>query len=253
MRTILFFLVIITSVSVCRAQQKAEGIYDSLNGKIRSMTVYFYKVIKNSKGNFEAQPDYFTHHQEFIYDDNNVLVLRNFFEDKKKIRESRDMLAFNKPDPSVKDDTAYSVTDSSKEMLITRYRNGKINEYRKYITLLRTGSVYYQVYMNADGAISGYNKFVLSADGKEKFRWQLFTGKPVNLNEEPYLWEKYNEHGHLMLSVYNMGNGTKKSTGRKYKYDDHNNAVWIQFSEWNPQTDKYDPVRETEISYKDAK
>jgi len=249
MRFILFCLAILT-VSVCPAQQKAEGLYDSLNGKIKSMTVYFYKIIKNAKGNFEAQPDYFSHHQEFIYDDNNVLLLRNFYEDKKKIRESRDMVAFNKPNPAVKDDTTYSSTDSSKEMLITRYRDGKINEYRKHITILRNNNVYYRVYMNADGAVSAYDMFVRTAEGLEKSHWQLFTGKPVNIKDEPYLWEKYNEHGHLMLSVYKMGDGSKKSTGRKYKYDENNNAVWIQFSEWNPATDKYEPVRETEISYK---
>ena len=252
MRMILFFVAIIFT-SVCQAQPKAEGIYDSLNGKIRSMTVYFFKITKDAKGKFEATPDYFTHHQEYIYDDNNVLLLRNFYEDKKKIRESRDMLAFNKPNPAVKDDTTYTTTDTSKEMLITRYRNGKINEYRKHITLLRTKDIYYRVYSNADGAISGYDKFELKADGMEKTRWQLFTGKPVNLNGPHYVWEKYNEHGHLMLSVYNMSDGTKKSSARKYKYDDNFNAVWIQFSEWNPNTDKYEPVSETEISYKYGK
>lgn len=238
---------------VPKAQPKAEGLYDSLNGKIKSMTVYFYNVVKNSKGGFEAKPDYFSHHQEFIYDENNVLILRNFYEDKKKIRESRDMIAFNKPDPSVKNDTTYSTTDTSKEMLITRYRNGKINEYRKSITLLNTNNVYYRIYMNADGAISVYDRFTVTTEGLEKSRWQLFTNSPVDLKKEPYLWEKYNEYGHLMLSVYTMSDGSKKSSGRKYKYDDHNNAVWIQFSEWDAATDKYLPVRETEISYKYAK
>ena len=252
MRIILFCLgILFTTTSF--AQPRAEGLYDSLNGKIRSMTVYFYKVTKNAKGRFEATPDYFSHHQEFIYDDNNVLILRNFYEDKKKIRESRDMVAFRKSDPAIKDDTTYSTTDSSREMLITRYRNGKINEYRKSITLLTNAAVYYWIYMNADGKITVYDKFVITTEGKEKFHWQLYADKPLDLNSEPAVWEKYNEHGHLMLSVYNMSNGVKKSSGRKYKYDDKNNAVWIQFSEWNAATDTYEPVRENEIEYKYGK
>lgn len=249
----LFVVFAVLNVSVCMAQQKAEGIYDSLNGKVRSMTVYFFTIKKDAKGKFEAVPDYFSHHQEFIYNDNNVLALRNIYEDKKKIRESRDMIAFNKPNPDIKDDTTYNSTDSSREMLITRYRKGKINEYRRHITLLKNPGTYYWIYLNAEGAISFFDKFIKTADGLEKFHWQLFPGKPVDVNKEPYLWEKYNEHGHLMLSVYNMSDGTKKSTARKYKYDENNNATWIQFSEWNPATDKYEPVRETEISYKYGK
>lgn len=183
MRMILFCLTIL-SASVCLGQPKAEGLHDSLNGKLKSMTVYFYNITKDSKGNFEAKPDYFTHHQEFIYDDNNVLIRRNFYEDKKKIRESRDMIAFNKPNPEVKDDTSYTSTDTAKEMLITRYRNGKINEYRKHITLLHTNDIYYRVYMNADKEITVYDKFVKTPEGLEKFRWQLFTDKPIKLNGE---------------------------------------------------------------------
>jgi hypothetical protein len=249
----LFVVLTFLNVSVCMAQPKAEGIYDSLNGKVRSMTVYFFNIKKDAKGKFEAVPDYFSHHQEFIYNDNNVLALRNIYEDKKKIRESRDMIAFNKPSPDVKEDTTYNTTDSSREMLITRYRSGKINEYRRHITLLKNPDTYYRIYLNAEGAISTFDKFIKTADGLEKLRWQLFTGKPVDVNKEPYLWEKYNEHGHLMLSVYNMSDGTKKSSARKYKYDEHYNATWIQFSEWNTATDKYEPVRETEISYKYGK
>lgn len=249
----LFVLISFLNVSVCMAQVKSEGIYDSLNGNVKSMTVYFYNIKKDAKGRFEAVPDYFSHHQEFIYNDNHVLVLRNFYEDKKKIRESRDMIAFNKPNPDIKDDTSYNSTDSSREMLITRYRNGKINEYRRFITLLNNPDTYYRIYLNAEGAITTFDKFIKKADGLEKFRWQLFTGKPVDVNKEPYLWEKYNEHGHLALSVYTMSDGTKKSTGRKYKYDDHFNATWIQFTEWNAVTDKYEPVKETEISYKYGK
>ncbi len=234
------------------AQPKAEGLYDSLNGKISSMKVYFFNIKKNDKGKYEKIPDYFSHHQEFIYDDNNVLILRNFYEDKKKIRESRDMTAFNKPDPMVKNDTTYTNTDSSREMLITRYRNGKITEYRRYIAP-NNKNVYYWVYMNADGKISMYDMFDVTPEGKEKFHWQEYADRPLDITKEPNVWEKYNEYGHLMLSVYNMSNGTKKSSARKYKYDDHNNAVWIQFSEWNPDTDKYDHVRETEIEYKYGK
>lgn len=235
------------------AQPRAEGLHDSLNGKIRSMTVYFYNITKNAKGKLEAKPDYFSHHQEFIYDDNNVLIFRNFYEDKKKIRESRDMVAFRKPDPAAKDDSTYTTTDTSREMLVTRYRNGKINEYRRHIKLLNNKDVYYWIFSNAEGNITVYDKFVNTADGLEKFRWQLFADKPINLKGEPYMWEKYNEHGHLMLSVYNMNNGVKKSTGRKYKYDDRNNAVWIQYSEWNAATNTYEPVREVEIEYKYGK
>lgn len=248
-------LVVLTflNVSVCMAQPKAEGIYDSLNGKVRSMTVYIYKITKNAKGKFESVPDNFSHHQEFIYDDNNVLMFRNIYEDKKKIRESRDMIAFNKPNPDIKVDTTYSNTDSSREMLITRYRSGKINEYRRFITLPKKPEIYYEITLDADGTIRYFHKFVKTADGLEKFSWQLFPGKPVDVSKEQYLWQKYNEHGHLMLSVYNMGDGTKKSTARKYKYDEYNNAVWIQFSEWNQATEKYEPVSETEISYKYGK
>lgn len=245
----IFFYIALLNLSVCTGQRKAEGIYDSLNGRIKSMTVYFYNIVKNSKGNFESKPDYFSHHQEFLYNENNVLVVRNFYETKKKIRESRDMIAFNKPDPLVKQDTLYNTTDSSKEMMITYYRNGKITEYRKDITLLQNGNVYYSIYANVDNVITHFNRFEKKLDGLERFHWQYFTDRPINLKEEPYSWEKYNEHGHLMLTVYKMSNGTKKSTGRKYKYDEYNNATWIQFSEWNPQTDTYEPVRETEIAY----
>ncbi len=252
MRMTLFCLVIFNA-TICLAQPKSEGLYDSLNGKVRSMTAYFFNISKDSKGRFEAKPDYFSHHQEFIYNEQGVLQFRNFYEDKKKIRESRDMIAFNKPDPAVRNDTSYSSTDSTREMLITRYRNGKVNEFRKYITLLKDDKVWFWIYMNADGSISVYDKFVMTVEGKEKSRWQAFADNPLDLKKDPNLWEKYNEHGHLMLSVYNMKNGVKKSSGRKYEYDEHNNAVWIQFTEWNAASNTYEPVRETKMEYKYGK
>lgn len=249
MRHLLFLFAILFTATIT-AQPKAEGIYDSLNGKVRSMTVYIFTVTKNAKGNFEAKPDYFTHHQDFIYDDNNKLLFRNFYEDKKKIRESRDMVAFNKQDPSVRYDTAYSTTDTSREMLVTKYRNDKLNESFCYITMLKNTALRYYIYKNAEGRVTIYDRFVMAADGLEKSRWQYFPDKPINLSAEPYTWEKFNEKGHLMLTVYNMIGGVKKSTSRKYEYDDHNNAVFIQFLEWNTAIEKYEPVKEAKISYK---
>lgn len=247
---IMFFCTAILFFSTSFAQPKSEGLHDSLNGKLKSMNAYFFNIKRDSKGQWEMSPDYFTHHQEFLYNENNVLIFRNFYETKKKISESRDMIAFNKPDPAVRKDTSYLTTDSSREMLVTHYRDNKITQYYRHITPLKNDKISFWQVMNAEGKLTLFDKIVITADGKEISRWQLFADSPINLDKDPNFLEKYNKHGHLILTLYTMNDGTKKSSGRKYEYDDHFNATLIQFSEWNPDTNKYDPVRETRMEYK---
>jgi hypothetical protein len=46
---ILFCLAILFA-GLAMAQPKAAGLYDSLNGKIKSKTTYFFNITKDAKG-----------------------------------------------------------------------------------------------------------------------------------------------------------------------------------------------------------
>lgn len=247
MKALLLLLLVCFALST-QSQRKAEGIYDSLNGPVTSMTVYFYKAQKSGKNKYEYVPDYFSHHQTFIYDDNQTLIMRNFYEDKKKIRESRDMVAFNKRNPAVTYDTVYLKTDSSDEVRITIKKNGKIEGGYLYMQLTSRPGVRYRLYLNDKSEITVYDRYQKIADGEIKERWQAFANAPLNLSKDPFSWEKFNEHGHLILSVITTSKG-KQSQGRRYKYDDYFNATEITFLEWDPETDTYNPVSMTELSY----
>ena len=246
----LLFCISIFSMLSLHAQPKAEGLRDSLNGRIKSVIVTFYKVKKDAKGNLGLERDYFSHHQEFIYDENNILIKRNFYEDKKKIREERDMIAFKKLPPGVKYDTSYFSTDTTDDRLITRYKDGKITEYIQERLVKGKDGAKYLLYLSADKTIDFYRAYVQKPDGAECYIWQNASDNPLNLKNPPNRWEKYNEKGHLILTVYNLKSGEKKSSGRSYKYDHMNNPVWIQFTEWNPATNKYEPTSEEFYEYK---
>lgn len=244
----LLLLVLVCFTLSTQAQRKAEGIYDSLNGPVTSMTVYFYKAQKAGKNKYEYVPDYFSHHQTFIYDDNQVLLMRNFYEDKKKIRESRDMVAFNKPNPAITYDTVYLKTDSSDEVRITIKKNGKIDGGLLLVQVPNRPGVRYRISLNDKSEITVYDRYEKVADGEIKERWQVFANAPLDLKKDPNTWQKFNEHGHLILTVFNTSKG-KQSQARRYKYDDYFNATEIIFLEWDAETDTYNPVSMTELSY----
>lgn len=251
MKTILFCLAALCSISVF-CQPRAEGLHDSLNGRIKVMSVTFFKISKDKKGNYVSTRDYFSHHQDFVYNENNILVRRVFFRDKKNIDEDRDMIKFKQLPEGVRYDTAYSTTDTTDDMLITRYKNGVVSEYVHHQTV-KGGKRKYLIYLNADKKLTFFKEYDRKEDGMECFVWQEYADSPLNLKNPPGRWEKYNDKGHLILTVYNMSGGVKKSQGRTYKYDKMNNPVWIQFTEWNPATNKFEPTSEEFYEYKYGK